>query len=85
MNKFGVCRCDLDSAAPTIENLKIFETYEQAYNYYLKVVSATKSYPYGFSDKIWITLIEEDRIIQFERLSYIVKSKIVKINKQNNE
>lgn len=84
MNKFGVCRCDLDSTTPTIENLRIFETYEQAYNYYLKVVSATKSYPYGFSDKIWIVFIKENIIVQFERLNYIVKSKIVKINKQNN-
>ena len=81
MNKFGVCNYNFDTYEPKIENLKYFENYEDAFDYYMDILTHYQSYPYAFDRTLWIVWINENnRIIQFEQLSNKTKCKLVEIN-----
>ena len=71
---FGVCKCNLDAYEPKIEGLTKFDTYEKAFNYYLTLIDS-----YGIPKDIWIVFIENNKVVQFDRLATISKTKIVKM------
>lgn len=73
--RFGVINYDLYG----ISNLEIFDTYEEAYSRYLKLISK-EPYP---PDDLWIVFIEDNRIIQFDQLKLFSRCKIVDLDKEN--
>lgn len=81
MNKFGVCRCDPYAYEPVVTELKQFDTYEEAYDFYMKLVVADEHYPYAHDKNLWYVWIENGNIIQFEQLCRKTKCKIVNIDR----
>lgn len=79
MNRFGVCNYDMDGYEPKIENLEIYDKYEDAYeryiiNYFLE----------DNNNNLWLVYInEENLIVQFEQLSWKIKCKIVELKNDN--
>ena len=80
MNKFGVCNYNIDSYISKVENLECFDTYEDAFEYYIKQLMKYHNYPYTYDDTLWIVWIEDDTIVQFQQLADKTKVKLVKIN-----
>ena len=79
MNQFGVCKCDPYAYEPVVTELKRFDTYEEAYDYYMKQVVADEHYPYTHDKNLWYVWIEDNRIVQFEQLTTKTKCKIVEV------
>ncbi|MEE3344487.1 MAG: hypothetical protein VZS44_10375 [Bacilli bacterium] len=80
MNKFGVCRCDnIDSYEPFIEELKQFDTYEEAYEYYMQIINQNK-YSFIYPNNLWIVWIDDDKIVQFTQLREYTRCKIISIS-----
>lgn len=77
MNEFGVCNYDFNVYDPKVENLKRFESYEDAFEYYYQMVRKGESYPYAWDSTLWLVWIEGDRITQFEQLKENVRCRLV--------
>lgn len=81
MNKFGICNYNFDSYNSIIENLEIFDTYDEAYNRYKERLLLNVNKSNLFRNKnLWLVYIDEfNRIVQFEQLDWKVKCKIFDI------
>ena len=82
MNKFGVCNYNFDGYNPVIENLEIFDTYDEAYNRYKErlLLNVNKSNLFRNKD-LWLVYTDEfNHIVQFEQLDWKVKCKLVELN-----
>ena len=79
INKFGVCNYDFNAYKSEVKNLVQFETFEEAFDYYMEKLSEYENYPYnvGYDNDLWIVWIEGDRIIQFEQLKENVRCRLV--------
>ena len=77
MYKFGVCNYDFDLPKPKVEDLQIFDTYEDAYDNYIEHCIAGAN---GHPDKTeWIVWIDGDELIQFDRFETVTKSTKIRI------
>ena len=74
--KYGVCRCDIDRFEKKAEMLKLFDSYEEAYQYYQTIAFEDASFEPP--KKLWIAFVEEDkkRIVQLDRLKMESKVRI---------
>ena len=77
--KFGVCCCNLD-INNEIEDLEIVDTYEEAFNLYIERLNI-KDNPRYIEPYIWIVWIRksDNRIEQFEQLSWKTKCRLINI------
>lgn len=76
MNTFGVCTYDFDATHPTVCELKRFDTYDEAYKYYLLQITEVRRIP----KTLWIVWIDEkDNIVQFEQLQSKIRCKRVSL------
>ena len=77
--KFGVCCCELD-ITNEIEDLQIFDTYDEAFDAYIKRLNI-KDNPRWIEPYIWIVWIRksDNKIEQFEQLSWKTKCKLIDI------
>ena len=77
--KFGVCCCDLD-IDNEIEDLQIFDTYDEAFDSYIKRLNI-KDNPRWIEPYIWIVWIRksDNKIEQLEQLSWKTKCKLIDI------
>lgn len=75
MSKFGVCVCNFNEYDPKIENLVQFDRYEDACKYYMEQIADMRNVP----DCLWVVFIENDEIVQFERLQNLIKCKRILI------
>ena len=77
--KFGVCCCELD-ITDKVEDLQIFDTYDEAFNFYIKRLNI-KDNPRWIEPYIWIVWIRksDNKIEQFEQLSWKTKCKLMNI------
>ena len=77
--KFGVCCCDLD-ITNEIEDLDIVDTYDKAFNLYIERLNI-KDNPRYIEPCIWIVWIRksDNRIEQFEQLSWKTKCRLINI------
>ena len=76
--RFGVCYCDLD-INNEIKDLEIFNTYEEAYESYMSKID--KDNPRWIYPYLWIVWIRQydNRIEQFEQLSWKTKCRFINI------
>lgn len=83
--KYGVCRCDIDRYEEKAEILKLFDSYEEAYQYYQSV--AFKDAPFEPPKDLWMAFVEEDkkRIVQFDRLKMESKVRIRSFRMSKND
>ena len=84
-NKFGVCNYDFNAYEPKVENLEIFDEYEDARSLYLELLNNVFEHSYLIPDNLWIVFIEPDnnRIVQFDRLSTLTKCQLVDLEETN--
>ena len=77
--KFGVCCCELD-ITNEIEDLQIFDTYDEAFDFYIKRLNI-KDNPRWIEPYIWIVWIRksDNKIEQLEQLSWKTKCKLIDI------
>ena len=77
--KFGVCCCELD-ITNEIEDLQIFDTYDEAFDAYIKRLNI-KDNPRWIEPYIWIVWIRksDNKIEQLEQLSWKTKCKLIDI------
>ena len=74
--RFGVCN---RSFFDGIYGLEIFETYEEAYRNYISRLDIEDNPRYIYPD-LWIVWIREDnKIVQWEQLSWHTECKIIDI------
>lgn len=80
--RFGVCFCDLDFT-DKVENLEIFESYENAFKRYYEVLSVCfKENSRWIPDDLWIVWIRKDnKIEQWEQLIWNTKCKTIELEK----
>lgn len=80
--KFGVCYCDLD-INNEIENLQIFDTYDEAFKLYVERLNIYNN-PRFIEPYLWIVWIRksDNRIEQFEQLSWNTKCRLINIIKE---
>ena len=78
MTIFGVCNCDLNLYEPKVENLITFDSYDDAYNYYMNQLNKQKT-GYALLKDLWIVYIDNNHIVQFDQLTMISKTKFIKI------
>lgn len=77
VNTYGVCTYDFDAYEPKLEELVKFNTYDEAFDYYMKKLPKKRT-GYLFPKDFWLVILDEnDNIVQFEQLDWKVKSKIV--------
>lgn len=81
MAKFGVCNYDFDAYEPKVENLVLFENYEDAFRYY---VSKLLPDAYKIDKTLWLVWTDGQTICQFEQLVTRTKCKIVEVGGQTN-
>ncbi len=67
---YGVVNYDLD----VIENLEIFDTYDEAYARYLELLLKD---PYPPPKDLWVVFIQDNRIVQLDQLRLFSKCKII--------
>lgn len=84
-NKFGVCNYDFNAYEPKVENLEIFDEYEDARSRYLELLNNVFEHSHLIPDNLWIVFIEPDNncIVQFDRLSTLTKCDLVDLEKTN--
>ena len=77
--KFGVCCCELD-ITDEVEDLQIFDSYDEAFDFYIKRLNI-KDNPRWIEPYIWIVWIRQsdNRIEQFEQLSWKTKCRLINI------
>ena len=78
MNTYGVCNCNLNSYEHKIENLVKFDSYDDAYSYYIQQLEKQKI-GYVLPKNLWIVYIDNNHIVQFDQLTMISKTKFIKI------
>lgn len=79
MNKFGVCNYDFDACEPKVENLIVFDSYEEAFSHYMEKVTKDEHYPYTLDKTLWYVWVEENQITQFEQLSTKTRCRLIKL------
>ena len=86
MNKFGVCRYDINDYDPKVEDLIVFNTYEAAFAHYIGIITKDEHYPYTWDHDIHLVIIDGDNIVQFEELNVDKRSRFVSVeeNTQDN-
>ena len=77
--KFGVCRYNMGQYWPEVLDLKVFDTYEEAFNYYMEQFMAYNNYPYSFDKTLWYVWIDGGRITQFSQLYTNTKTKTMDV------
>lgn len=77
MNKFGVCNYDFNAYESKIENLEIYDSYEEAFSQYMKKLTNDEHYPYTWDKTLWYVWIEDNKIIQFEQLNTKTRYRMV--------
>ncbi len=77
MNKFGVCRCDLNSHDPRITELVRFDDYHAAQQYYMECIAQECQHSFLLPDDLWLVIIDDECncVIQFERFDLICKTR----------
>ena len=77
--KFGICYCNLD-ITNKVENLIIVDTYEEAFQLYMDRLNI-KDNPLWICPDLWIVWIRksDNRIEQFEQLSWKTKCRLINI------
>lgn len=81
MSKFGVCNYDLNSCVPRIDNLVEFETFEEAFDDYIKKFNDRKEFLL-MPKNLWIVWIENETIVQFWQLKTNVMCKIIDLKER---
>lgn len=92
--KFGVCYCNLD-IIDRIEDLVIFDTYNEACDYYIKKILGSKDLSWideSFKDlqwinhDLWIVWIRksDNKIEQFDQLIWKTRCKVIDIGESND-
>ena len=82
--EYGVCWCDTDRYDKVADMIAIFDSYEEACRYYLDIAAQKERfYP---PRVLWVAFIENDRVIQLDRLkkeskTYSLPFKMVENNK----
>ena len=67
-----------------IENLEIFDDYYKAYGRYMELSLYSDEFDAFTGSNLWIVYIDENnRIVQFEQLSWKIKCKIVELRDDN--
>lgn len=79
--KFGVCYYDMDVYEPKVEDLHVYNTYDDAFCSYLDEIVKGFSKSHLFPKDLWVVFIKGDTIVQFERIETYTKSELVKIEK----
>ena len=81
MYKFGVCTYNYGYDIK-VSNLVTFDTYEEAYAYYMKELEKENNCRF-IPDKLWIVWIRSDdnAIIQMDQLSWKTHCKIIELEK----
>lgn len=79
MNKFGVCRYDIDGYDPKVEDLIVFDTYEAAFAHFMGIITKDEHYPYTWDHDIHLIIIDGDNIVQFEELNVNKHSRFIEI------
>lgn len=76
--KYGVCYCEnLDDDNPIIKHLKEFNNYMDAYDFYFELIADSTSY-YDMKDWYIVFIRREDNMImQFDRLKFESKCKLI--------
>ena len=85
--KFGICYCDLD-ISNKIEDLEVFDTYEEAHEHYMNIINNYfENNPRWIVPSLWIVWIRKsnNRIEQFEQLSWNTKCRLIDIKEENYE
>lgn len=81
--RFGVCFCNLDFT-DEVENLEIFESYENAFKRYYEILSVLcfKENPRWIPNDLWIIWIRQNnKIEQWEQLIWNTKCKTIELEK----
>jgi len=71
--KYGVCKYDINALTPKIQELVVYNSYEDAFHAYLDGVAHHYGRTHTLPADLWYVFIEDDRVIQLEQFERHVK------------